>query len=134
VRLKLSTFLICPSLHIITGNTCIQRSVGPDAIVCVCNSTYCDTLDELPLQANQFQLYTSTISGERLQLTTGNFFNDSLETSNETRFTVDPNQKHQEIFGFGGALTDAAALNIRTLSNATQQKLLEYYNIIDFVK
>ncbi|XP_012219375.2 lysosomal acid glucosylceramidase-like [Linepithema humile] len=104
--------------------TCVQRSVRPDAIVCVCNSTYCDTIDEPILQANQFQLYTSTKSGQRLQLTIANFSNES---ANGTLLIVDSKKKYQKIHGFGGALTDAAALNIRTLSNATQRKLLETY-------
>jgi len=108
----------------------VQRSVKSNAIVCVCNSTYCDTIDEPLLQANQFQLYTSTESGQRLQLTIENFSNKS---ANGTLLIVDTKRKYQKIRGFGGALTDAAALNIRTLSNATQQKLLEYYSIIGLV-
>ncbi|XP_012218746.1 lysosomal acid glucosylceramidase isoform X2 [Linepithema humile] len=103
---------------------CVPRSVGPDAIVCVCNSTYCDTIDNPQLQANQFQLYTSTKSGQRLQLTIANLSN---EPTKGKLFIVNSREKHQTIHGFGGAMTDAAALNIRTLSNATQQKLLESY-------
>ncbi|XP_012218818.2 lysosomal acid glucosylceramidase-like [Linepithema humile] len=108
----------------IKSNTCVQRLVGPNAIVCVCNSTYCDALHKPKLQAGQFQFYTSTKNGERLQLTIGNF---STETINGTLLTVNSSQKDQEIFGFGAAMTDSVALNLRALSNNTQQKLLESY-------
>jgi O-glycosyl hydrolase len=74
-------------------------------------------------------MYTSTKSGQRLQLTIKNFSNES---ANGILLIVDNKRKYQQIFGFGGALTDAVALNIKTLSNATQQKLLEY-NIISLI-
>lgn len=111
----------------------MQHFVGPDAMVCVCNSTYCDTVDTPQLQTNQFQLYTSTKSGQRLQLTIANLSNKPF--GKETLLIVDSKQKYQEIHGFGGALTDAAALNIRNLSSTAQQKLFEYtIDIIILIK
>ena len=108
-----------------TGNRCIQRSFGPDAIVCVCNSTYCDTIDNPKLQTGQFQLYTSTKSGERLQLTVKNFETHS-QPINGTLLVINSNRKYQKIHGFGGTLTDSTALNIKSLSSATQRNLLKY--------
>nr|CAD7432853.1 unnamed protein product [Timema monikensis] len=48
---------------------------------------------------------------------------------NETvpTFTVDKETKYQEIFGFGAALTDSTALNIKNLSDATTEVLLNTY-------
>lgn len=43
------------------------------------------------------------------------------------RLTIDPHQKYQKIKGFGGAMTDAAAINILSLSAATQDQLLRQY-------
>lgn len=43
------------------------------------------------------------------------------------RLTIDPRQKYQKIRGFGGAMTDAAAINILSLSVATQDQLLRQY-------
>lgn len=43
------------------------------------------------------------------------------------RFTINPSQKYQKIRGFGGAMTDAAAINILSLSAATQDQLLRQY-------
>lgn len=43
------------------------------------------------------------------------------------RLTIEPHQKYQKIKGFGGAMTDAAAINILSLSAATQDQLLRQY-------
>jgi len=77
------------------------------------------------LQAGQFLRYTSTKDGERLQLSV-----DSLSLNDDKDelevLLVDRSRKYQTINGFGGAMTDAAALNLRTLSNNTQEQLLKY--------
>ncbi|EZA56663.1 hypothetical protein DMN91_000885 [Ooceraea biroi] len=108
------------------SNNCVEQSFGPGRIVCVCNSTYCDTIDEPELRAGQFQWYTSTEDGLRLQLTVGDFSSINNE-NNGLILIVNSSQAYQSIHGFGGAMTDATALNIRTLSNETQQILLEQY-------
>jgi glucosylceramidase len=38
---------------------------------------------------------------------------------------VDTSRQYQAILGFGGAMTDAAGLNIATLSKATQETLIK---------
>ncbi len=43
------------------------------------------------------------------------------------RLTVVPYQKYQKIRGFGGAMTDAAAMNILSLSAGAQDQLLRQY-------
>ena len=40
---------------------------------------------------------------------------------------VDPSQQFQEIFGFGGAFTDAAGINLNRLSDATKNTLMIQY-------
>lgn len=109
----------------IAGDGCEQRSFGENLIVCVCNSTYCDTITEQKPQQNQYLWYTSTEDGKRMELSVHNF-SAKNEPENDIVFLVDSSQKFQTIQGFGGAMTDAAALNIRSLSNETQRMLLEY--------
>lgn len=112
----------------VESSACVQRSVGPDAIVCVCNSTYCDTIDNSQLLANQFHLYISTKSGQRLQRITANFSHEPmLKAHGNHILVVNEKQKYQKIYGFGGALTDSAVLNIRNLSEGAQKKLFESY-------
>lgn len=43
------------------------------------------------------------------------------------RLTIVPYQKYQKIRGFGGAMTDAAAINILSLSAGAQEQLLRQY-------
>jgi len=80
------------------------------------------------LQAGQFLLYTSTKDGERLQLTVGSFSSDdgNNDENEPVLLIINKDQKYQAIHGFGGAMTDAVALNLRTLSNGTQQQVLKY--------
>lgn len=112
----------------IAGDECEPRSFGEDSIVCVCNSTYCDSISEPKLQQNQFLWYTSTQDGKRMQLSVNDFSKN--ESENNVRLIVDSSETYQQIYGFGGAMTDAAALNIRSLSNDTQYKLLEYVSTL----
>ncbi|XP_011645801.1 glucosylceramidase-like isoform X2 [Pogonomyrmex barbatus] len=109
----------------VKGDDCVLRSFGPGRTVCVCNSTYCDTPSNPKYQENQFLWYISTQNGTRMDYSSHNFSTE--ESENSLVLTVDSNKKYQIIQGFGGAMTDAAALNIRSLSNETQRNLLESY-------
>lgn len=131
-------------------------------MVCVCNATYCDSLDPLTLPApGTFSRYESTRSGRRMELSvgttqasrtgTGNgrtpprrartgrpsvpggvppLCTDTpgpLRMSSGLLLTLQPDQKFQKVKGFGGAMTDAAALNVLALSPAAQNLLLRSY-------
>ncbi|XP_011064043.1 PREDICTED: glucosylceramidase-like [Acromyrmex echinatior] len=122
----LRTLILIAVLITVKGDECIPRSFGNNSIVCVCNSTYCDTVSKQKLQQNQLLWYTSTQDGKRMQSSIMNF-SAKNESEIDLVLTVDINQKFQKIQGFGGAMTDAAALNIKSLSNNTQQILLESY-------
>lgn len=118
----------------LVGDGCIPLSFGENGNVCICNSTYCDTIEVPQLQTNQFLWYISTKDGKMMEYSINNFSNEDEVKNKSERIkvlTVDSSQKYQQIFGFGGAMTDAAALNIRNLSNETQHKLLEY--VINFI-
>lgn len=51
----------------------------------------------------------------------------TLEDSNPARIVVKPKKTFQKIVGFGGAFTDAAGINIKSLSPAARERLLESY-------
>jgi len=117
-------------LSIIGDGECVQRSFEKNFIVCVCNSTYCDTISEPDIQEDKAVWYTSTQDGKRMQSSYINITTDESfaknESENQLILTVDSNQQYQAIHGFGGAMTDAAALNIKSLSTKAQKRLLEY--------
>lgn len=104
----------------------MRLSFGKNGNVCVCNSTYCDTIKVPHLQQDQFLWYTSTKDGKMMESSINNFSTENDDKNISKVLTLDSNKKYQPIFGFGGAMTDATALNIRTLSNETQHKLLGY--------
>ncbi|XP_050422662.1 lysosomal acid glucosylceramidase [Adelges cooleyi] len=97
-------------------------------IVCVCNSSHCDwTPEPTRLAAGKYVLYTSSNEGSRFAKSTGSFVAslDSWWAGNE--ITVDEQTTYQTIEGFGAAFTDAAGINIKSLSEGTQQNLLKSY-------
>ncbi|NWU96893.1 GLCM Glucosylceramidase, partial [Upupa epops] len=94
--------------------------------VCVCNATYCDTLDPVVLPApGTFVKYESSKAGKRLERSEGSF-QHSLRNPGML-LTLNVSVLHQRIKGFGGSLSDAAAMNILALSPVAQDHLLSSY-------
>uniref|UniRef100_A0A8C3U7R3 Glucosylceramidase n=1 Tax=Catharus ustulatus TaxID=91951 RepID=A0A8C3U7R3_CATUS len=59
---------------------CIPKDFGHGSVVCVCNATYCDTLDPLVLPApGSYVKYESSKAGKRLERSEGRF-QSSLRT------------------------------------------------------
>lgn len=101
---------------------CKSRTISGDKIVCVCDASYCDTIEtpQLPSQGS-YVLYTSNKEGLRFLKSSGDFKNFTI-TAN---IKININKTYQTIKGFGGAFTDATGINIKALSEATQEKLLK---------
>lgn len=106
---------------------CVARNFGHGSVVCECNSTYCDSMgpDSLP-GLGQFASYLTSQAGSRLDRSQGQVLKNSPGIA-ALRLTIVPYQKYQKIRGFGGSMTDAAALNILGLSPGTQDQLLRQY-------
>ena len=92
--------------------------------VCVCNSTYCDTVPSLNVTSGNYQFYSTSKSKLGFYSTTGPFTNTTTSTNT---IVVDQSTTYQTIIGFGGAFTDATGINIASLPTAAQQKLIEGY-------
>ncbi|XP_031839027.2 lysosomal acid glucosylceramidase-like isoform X1 [Nomia melanderi] len=108
---------------------CVPRSFGHNKIVCVCNSTYCDTTPDADPKVppnGRFYWYVSTKDGERLSLKEKEF-GDAHSNLFTLTLTVDSTVRYQKILGFGGAFTDSAGMHITSLSNATQDQLMRAY-------
>lgn len=64
----------------------------------------------------------------KFQTINGKFFSlDEEDSSVDIMFTISATGSYQEIIGFGGAFTDAAVINILSLSEGAQENLLESY-------
>ncbi|NWR78336.1 GLCM Glucosylceramidase, partial [Centropus unirufus] len=95
-------------------------------MACVCNATYCDTLDPVVVPAlGTYVKYESSKAGKRLERSEGSF-QHSLSAPGPL-LTVNVSVLHQHVKGFGGSLSDAAALNILALSQPAQDNLLRSY-------
>uniref|UniRef100_A0A8C5TRE4 Glucosylceramidase n=1 Tax=Malurus cyaneus samueli TaxID=2593467 RepID=A0A8C5TRE4_9PASS len=102
------------------GRPCDAKDFGHGSLVCACSATYCDTLDPLVLPApGSYVKYESSKAGKRLERSEGRFQNFHL--------TLDTAQRYQKVKGFGGSITDAAAINIQSLSKDAQNHLLRSY-------
>lgn len=106
-------------------NKCDQRVLDEDHRVCVCNSTYCDTVPPLDTDttSSSYQLYSTSKSQLGFSKTTGNFGDFNATDSIRIRRST----KYQTIVGFGGAFTDAAAINILSLPDPAKNNLLQAY-------
>ncbi|XP_035478634.1 lysosomal acid glucosylceramidase [Scophthalmus maximus] len=108
------------------SNTCVARNFGHGSVVCECNATHCDSVGSVTLPpAGQYSSYLSSMAGSRLQPGQGRVQANS--TGAGLRLTIVPYQKYQRIRGFGGAMTDAAAINILSLSAGARDQLLRQY-------
>uniref|UniRef100_A0A663N5V9 Glucosylceramidase n=1 Tax=Athene cunicularia TaxID=194338 RepID=A0A663N5V9_ATHCN len=108
------------------GRPCDARDFGHGSLVCACSATYCDTLDPLVLPApGTYIKYESSKAGKRLERSQGSFQHNTKTP--DFHLTLDTAQRYQKVKGFGGSVTDSAAINIQSLSKDAQNHLLRSY-------
>ncbi|KAL4236076.1 hypothetical protein ACF0H5_004462 [Mactra antiquata] len=113
----------------VQSGPCIPQRFDQDSIVCVCNSTYCDTYANIDLEPNPanpipyYNTYMTTRSGLRMEHKSGSF---DLTKTGENVFTI-KKATGQRIKGFGGAFTDAATLTMNSLSPQARSNLIDAY-------
>ncbi|CAH1254156.1 GBA [Branchiostoma lanceolatum] len=107
---------------------CVVKEFQDGGIVCVCNATYCDTMEpNTKLPKGQAAKYITTPSGKRFEKIVLNFTAKSNDSSDYDLWTVMKNVTYQKIKGFGGAFTDAATINIMSLSEGARNNLISAY-------
>ncbi|XP_036395027.1 lysosomal acid glucosylceramidase [Megalops cyprinoides] len=115
------------------SNECVPRNFGHGSVVCECNSTHCDSPGVItPPPPGQYVSFLTSQAGKRLEKGQGQMQNSS--TGAVLRLTIVGYQKYQKIKGFGGAMTDAAAMNILTLTPGTQDQLLRQYFSVEGIE
>ncbi|KAI5635679.1 glycosyl hydrolase family 30 TIM-barrel domain-containing protein [Phthorimaea operculella] len=129
VYVVLLSFIAVIGAEKVTDKPCAAKLYPGESVVCVCNATYCDDITRETLEIGQFITYTSTESGLRLQKAYGKLkkYSSVVGAKFDKTLTLHPGVKYQKIEGFGGAVTDSAGINWKSLSEATQQKLIDSY-------
>uniref|UniRef100_M4BQ44 Glycosyl hydrolase family 30 TIM-barrel domain-containing protein n=1 Tax=Hyaloperonospora arabidopsidis (strain Emoy2) TaxID=559515 RepID=M4BQ44_HYAAE len=94
--------------------------------VCVCSEAACDTVsnDYLYLSSNEAGVFSTSKSGDRLTFSTVEL---TCTVNNSADFTIDTSKTYQSIIGFGGAFTDASAINFDLLTSTLQESLVNAY-------
>ncbi|XP_063240884.1 putative glucosylceramidase 4 [Bacillus rossius redtenbacheri] len=117
-------------LKVLAANPCVARDYQHGSVVCVCNSTYCDTFEPITAQqlaGRTLRHYVSSKAGKRFSAMDMSF-SDSVDASSASAvYSVDQTARYQEILGFGGAPTDSASINIQSLSAGAKRNLLRSY-------
>ncbi|EEC01398.1 glucosylceramidase, putative, partial [Ixodes scapularis] len=109
---------------------CQPRDYGKGSVVCVCDTTQCDFIGVVrPEQSGVIAVYESSKAGKRFDKTTLSFNKPANLDGNDDAVSVviDSSKKYQSIFGFGGAFTDAAGINLQSLPEQLQEAVLKSY-------
>lgn len=76
----------CLSFSPIARYPCRPRYFGKDAMVCVCNANYCDTVDPVLLPpVGQYLKYVTTKAGQRLEPSLGTFRLNHTQSGSASR-------------------------------------------------
>lgn len=125
-----------------SAKQCAPR-VYKTGIVCVCNVTYCDTLEFIPPKNNGDVLIISTSqNGLRFKQTNARFGEEKFEISDATEsqpffgptfnsrsvITVNRNQTYQKIIGFGNAFTGAVSFNLNLVPELQDHIYISYFS------
>jgi glucosylceramidase len=100
-------------------------------VVCVCNSSYCDTIEPIERKANIVTVIRSSRAGLRfhrsliqLQPVDGHLPD---HTAPDLTITFNGKQSYQQILGFGMAFTDAAGIASKSLGSQMTQLIIDNY-------
>jgi glucosylceramidase len=120
---------LCLTVSMANSAVCNSFSKSENKVlegICVCSSNDChklpspDQWSEIPI--DRALAWTTSKDGKRF------FQSEYIWTLDKKPFRrVDPNITYQFIIGFGGAFTDAAAINLHSLQKDLQDNLLDSY-------
>ncbi|XP_049303747.1 lysosomal acid glucosylceramidase-like isoform X2 [Bactrocera dorsalis] len=122
----------------------------PAGLVCVCNATYCDYLENpSPENENEFVIVSSSKAGLRFDITSGVInasdftqvvdYNESLQNATQEKtvfekaaprtvtIQVDREKHFQNITGFGGSFTGAVSYILDNLSQDIQDHIYKSF-------
>lgn len=113
-----------------TGDaSCASRDFGEGSIVCVCNSSHCDTIEPIERKANLVTVIESNRAGLRFHRTQIQVQHAPPATFSRPGLTITLNTSHtfQRIVGFGLAFTDASGISATSLGDDMTQLIIDNY-------
>ncbi|KAL0867557.1 hypothetical protein ABMA27_008327 [Loxostege sticticalis] len=112
-----------------------ERLSDNRSTVCLCSSEYCDELTRIEPSFGNFVAYTTSEDGLRFQKTVKplrTYYYEKhpgacLSDYCYPALHLDTSRLYQSVEGFGGAVTDAAAINWFSLDDTLKQYLIDAY-------
>lgn len=124
----LTTLATLAVLISVAAPKCWPRDYGFGSPVCVCGMTYCDFIGDIgPLPKGAAVAFESSKAGLRFRRTVLFRKETGPPGNNTLLIVINPGKTYQEIFGFGGAFTDSAGLNLRNLPIQLQDAIIGSY-------
>ncbi|KAB7498108.1 hypothetical protein Anas_03319, partial [Armadillidium nasatum] len=109
---------------------CTRRYYGFSSFVCVCDGTYCnfDGENDPTIDATNVKVVKSSRDEFRNSVEVLPR-QDGTINSSDVNFSifVNANDRRQDVIGFGGAFTDSASINIKSLTAEAQNNLMNMY-------
>jgi len=108
-------------------------------LVCQCDEDYCDTVTLIEPTANTYAVYQTSqgdinaplsfhwLNGSLHDLPTSLLPEVNASSSTNHHIYLNVSSQYQQIIGFGGALTDAAAIVYDQMNKSAQDKMLQAY-------
>lgn len=108
--------------------TCLKKYFNQSSFVCVCNSTYCDTIvTNLTPSKGQVSVISTSKAGDRFNQSVSGLWSAAVVPEGAVLIKVNTSVVRQTIIGFGGTFTDAAGINIANLPKGAQDQLINSY-------
>lgn len=124
----LTTLATLAVLISVAAPKCWPRDYGFGSPVCVCGMTYCDFIGDIgPLPKGAAVAFESSKAGLRFRRTVLFRKETGPPGNNTLLIVINPGKTYQEIFGFGGAFTDSAGINLRNLPIQLQDAIIGSY-------
>lgn len=124
---KRTCFLIAITLRLVIAYSCVSRRMEYGT-VCVCNDTYCDTLNTpMPIEKNQFIMITSSEGGDRFSYSTGQFSKLSKNVTSKSYLYINRYKLYQRIHGFGTSMTTSVSYILQKLPSTLRDCVYRSY-------
>ena len=107
---------------------CQRKYFNQSSFVCVCNATYCDTIDtDVSPPKGEVLVFSTSKAGDRFKRSSTGLKSSATVPNDGVLIKVNISAARQTIIGFGGTFTDAAGMNIADLPKDAQTRLINSY-------